>query len=103
MDSILKLASPPTEVALMQAHSHKKLIGFCPAAEHCHERSSQAPGDGLGRNCRSLHGWSVVGQIYKSETTAGLDLWGVGVFDCRHDFDAVAPAEYINLRHAVAS
>jgi len=56
MDSILKLASPPTVVALVQAHSHKKLIGISPAADIWLERSSQAPGVGLGRNCRSLQG-----------------------------------------------
>ena len=54
MESILNLVVSSTVVALVQAHSHKKLIGFSPAAEHCHERSSQAPGVGLGRNCRSL-------------------------------------------------
>ena len=54
MESILELVVTSMVVALAQAHSHKKLIGFSPVAEICHERSSQAPGVGLGRNCRSL-------------------------------------------------
>ena len=54
MESILDLVVSSTVVALVQAHSHKKLTGFSQTAEICHERSSQAPGVGLGRNCRSL-------------------------------------------------
>ena len=55
MESILELPVSSMVVALVQAHSHKKLTGFSQTAEICHERSSQAPGVGLGRNCRSLH------------------------------------------------
>ena len=54
MESILELPVSSMVVALVQAHSHKKLTGFSQTAEICHERSSQAPGVGLGRNCRSL-------------------------------------------------
>ena len=54
MESILELVVTSMVVALAQAHSHKKLTGFSQTAENCHERSSQAPGVGLGRNCRSL-------------------------------------------------
>ena len=54
MESILELVVTSMVVALAQAHSHKKLTGFSQTAEICHERSSQAPGVGLGRNCRSL-------------------------------------------------
>ena len=54
MESILNLPVSSMIVALVQAHSHKKLTGFSQTAEICHERSSQAPGVGLGRNCRSL-------------------------------------------------
>ena len=56
MESILELPVASMVVALVQAHSHKKLTGFSQTAEICHERSSQAPGVGLGRNCRSLDG-----------------------------------------------
>ena len=54
MESIPELLVSSMVVALVQAHSHKKLTGFSQTAEICHERSSQAPGVGLGRNCRSL-------------------------------------------------
>ena len=70
MESILELLVSSMVVALVQAHSHKKLTGFSQTAEICHERSSQAPGVSLGRNCRSLSfqladgftegGWFVV-------------------------------------------
>ena len=55
MDSILELAVSSTIVALVQAHSHKKLAGLSQAAEHCHERSSQAPGVGLEHESRDKH------------------------------------------------
>ena len=56
MLDLIDLVHDGRPLALGQAHSPKMLIGFGPAAESRLERSSKAPGVGLGRNCRSLLG-----------------------------------------------